>query len=276
MQNRPAVDRVRYEGMTTEELRGAFLVEDLFAPGEVRLAHWEPERTIIGGAVPGSGPLRLEAPEEIKAGFFNERRELGVVNLGGPGTVTVDGSAHELGTRDVLYVGRGAREVVFGGAGGENPAAYYLVSHPAHASHPTRRVTREEAQTTAIGSGGNASARVLRRHIHARGASSCQLVMGVTALEPGSVWNTMPPHTHTRRTEIYLYFDLEAGAAAFHFMGPPEATRHLVVRNRQAVLSPPWSTHFGVATSPYAFVWSMGGENQEFEDMQVLSLSQLR
>ncbi len=277
MQNRPAVDRVRYERLTTEELRRAFLVEDLFATGEVRLAHWEPERTIIGGAVPAGGPLRLLAPEEIKARFFTERRELGVVNLGGPGAVTVDGSAHELGARDVLYVGRGAREVVFEGARSENAPAYYLVSHPAHATHPTRRVTCAEAQTTAIGSGANASARVLRRHIHAQGASSCQLVMGVTALEPGSVWNTMPPHTHTRRTEIYLYFDLRPRRGRLPLHGPAGSdTRHLVVRNRQAVLSPPWSTHFGVATSPYAFVWSMGGENQEFEDMQAVSLERLR
>jgi 4-deoxy-L-threo-5-hexosulose-uronate ketol-isomerase len=242
----------------------------------VRLVHWEPERTVIGGVVPGASPLRLEAPEEIRAAFFNERRELGIVNLGAAGTVTVDGNAHELGSRDVLYVGRGAREVVFARASGADTPAYYLVSHPAHATHPTRRVTRDEAQATAIGSGANASARVLRRHIHGKGALSCQLVMGVTSLEPGSVWNTMPPHTHTRRTEIYLYFDLEPGAAAFHFMGPPEATRHLVVRNRQAVLSPPWSTHFGAATSPYAFVWSMGGENQEFEDMQAVPLERLR
>jgi 4-deoxy-L-threo-5-hexosulose-uronate ketol-isomerase len=276
MENRPFVDRVRFERMNTDELRQAFLVDELFARGEVRLVHWEAERTIIGSAVPTSSALALEAPPEIKAAFFTERRELGVVNLGARGTVTVDGQAHELGPRDILYVGRGSREVRLSSQSDFEPALFYLVSHPAHATHPTRRVTAEEAETAHLGSAVNATARTLRRYIHGRGAASCQLVMGVTATEPGSVWNTIPPHTHTRRTEIYLYFDLEPGAAAFHFMGPPDGTRHLVVRNRQAVLSPPWSTHFGAATSPYAFVWSMGGENQEFEDMQTVELDRLK
>jgi 4-deoxy-L-threo-5-hexosulose-uronate ketol-isomerase len=276
MLSRPFVDRVRFEHMTTEELRAAFLVEELFAPDEVRLVHWEAERTIIGSAVPVSAPLVLLPPDEIKAPSFTARRELGIVNVGARGTVTVDRQEHELGPRDVLYVGRGSQEITFTSQRKGEPALFYLVSHPAHATHPTRRVTVEEAQTARLGAAENASARVLRRHIHTQGALSCQLVMGVTAIEPGSVWNTLPPHTHTRRTEIYLYFDLQPGAAAFHFMGPPESTRHLVVRNRQAVLSPPWSMHFGAATSPYAFVWSMGGENQEFEDMQTVELDRLR
>jgi 4-deoxy-L-threo-5-hexosulose-uronate ketol-isomerase len=275
-QNRPAVDRFRYERMTTEDLRAAFLVEDLFERDAVRLVHWESERTIIGGAVPADRTLALEAPADIKAPFFAARRELGVVNVGGPGTVRVDGDTHELGPRDILYVGRGARDILFSSARSSEPAQLYLVSHPAHASHPTRRVTREEAELARIGSADDASARVLRRHIHGQGALSCQLVMGVTTLERGSVWNTMPPHTHARRTEIYLYFDLQPEALAFHFMGPPDATRHLVVRDRQAVLSPPWSMHFGAGTSPYAFVWSMGGENQEFEDMQAVELGSIR
>lgn len=274
--NRPAVDRERFERMSTEELRQAFLVEDLFARDEVRLAHWEHERTIIGSAVPATRALRLEAPDEIKAPFFNARRELGVVNVGGLGRVRVDGQVYELGPRDVLYVGRGAREVAFESVRASEPAQLYLVSHPAHAAHPTRLIKVEEAQASRIGSADNASARVLRRYVHPQGAASCQLVMGVTALGPGSVWNTMPPHTHARRTEVYLYFDLPPGAVVFHFMGPPERTRHLVVRDRQAVLSPPWSTHFGAATAPYAFVWSMGGENQEFEDMQAVALERLR
>jgi len=276
MQTRPLADPVRYERMTGDELRASFLVEDLFAPGDLRLIHWEAERTIIGSAVPTSSPLRLEAPPEIKAPFFTARRELGIVNLGGAGSVTVEGERHELHRRDGLYVGRGSPEVVFASARAQEPALFYLVSHPAHATLPARRVSSEEAQTVRIGTEANASVRVLRRYIHAAGIGSCQLVMGVTDLEPGSVWNTMPPHTHTRRTEIYLYFDLEPGAVAFHFMGPPESTRHVVVRDLQAVLSPPWSMHFGAATSRYAFVWSMGGENQEFEDMQAVELETLR
>jgi 4-deoxy-L-threo-5-hexosulose-uronate ketol-isomerase len=276
MQTRRLVDPVHYERMTSEELRAAFLVEDLFAAGELRLVQWEAERTVLGGAVPRESALALEAPPEIKADSFAERREIGIVNLGASGTVTVEGARHALAPRDGLYVGRGSREIAFASDRPDAPAFFYLVSHPAHARLPVRQVTAQAAETVRIGSPQNASARVLRRYIHARGISSCQLVMGVTDLDPGCVWNTMPPHTHARRTEIYLYFDLEPEAVALHVMGPPDKTRHLVVRNFQAVLSPSWSMHFAAATSRYAFVWSMGGENQEFEDMQAVSMDQLR
>jgi 4-deoxy-L-threo-5-hexosulose-uronate ketol-isomerase len=276
MQTRSLVDPVRYERMTGEELRAAFLVEDLFAPDEVRLVHWEAERTILGSVVPRRSPLALEAPAEIAAPFFAARRELGVVNLGGPGTVTVDGHKHELGRRDGLYVGKGSREIVFASSREKDPGLFYLVSHPAHAGLPSARVSPAEAETVRLGSQANASVRVLRRYIHPRGVASCQLVMGVTDVEEGSVWNSVPPHTHHRRTEIYLYFDLDPSAFALHVMGPPEKTRHLIVRNLQAVLAPSWSMHFGVATGRYAFVWSMGGENQEFEDMQGVDVGRLR
>jgi 4-deoxy-L-threo-5-hexosulose-uronate ketol-isomerase len=276
MQTRRLVDPVHYERMTGEELRAAFLVEDLFVPGELRLVHWEAERTILGGAVPRESALSLEAPAEIKAEYFAWHREIGIINLGASGSATVDGERHRLAPRDGLYVGRGSREIVFASDRPDEPALFYLVSHPAHAALPVRAVTAQAAETVRIGSRANASARVLRRYIHARGIESCQLVMGVTDLEPGCVWNTMPPHTHVRRTEIYLYFDLEPEAIALHVMGPPDETRHIVVRNLQAVLSPSWSMHFGAATSRYAFVWSMGGENQEFEDMQTVTLDRLR
>lgn len=262
--------------MTTEELRQSFLVEDLFTPDEVRLLHWEAERTVIGSVVPRSGPLTLPAPAELRAPNFLARRELGIVNIGGPGTVTADGTPYALETRDVLYVARGTREVVFASQHEDRAAEFYLVSHGAHATHPTRLVKSDEPRPQAIGTSAAASARVLRRYVHAGAVPTCQLVMGITETDPGNVWNTCPPHTHARRTEIYLYFQLEPDAAVFHFMGPPEATRHLVVRNRQAVLSPPWSVHFGAATSRYAFVWSMGGENQEFEDMDHVPLPSLR
>jgi 4-deoxy-L-threo-5-hexosulose-uronate ketol-isomerase len=276
MLNRPAVDRARYERMNTTELREAFLVEDLFADDEVRLLHWEPERTIIGGAVPRSRPLALPAPAEVRADHMLARRELGVVNVGGPGLVTTDGQRRELAARDILYVGRGTRQVEFASAGGDRPAAFYLVSHGAHAEKDTRLVRQADARVKNIGSPAGASARTLRQYVYAGAVPTCQLVMGITDLEPGSVWNTCPPHTHARRTEIYLYFDLEPGAVALHVMGPPEETRHLVVRDRQAVLSPPWSMHFGAATSRYAFVWSMGGENQDFDDMDHVPLDRLR
>jgi 4-deoxy-L-threo-5-hexosulose-uronate ketol-isomerase len=276
MQTRFLVDPAHYERMTVAELRAAFLVEDLFAPDEVRLVHWEAERTILGSAVPRRSSLTLDAPAELSAPFFAARRELGVVNLGGPGAVTVDGQKHELGRRDGLYIGRGSREVVFASDRDADPAFFYLVSHPAHASHASARVRQAEAETVKLGSQTNASVRVLRRYIHARGIPSCQLVMGVTDIEEGSVWNSIPPHTHYRRTEVYLYFDLAPNDFALHVMGPPENTRHLVVRNLQAVLAPSWSMHFGVATGRYAFVWSMGGENQEFEDMQAVEVGRLR
>jgi 4-deoxy-L-threo-5-hexosulose-uronate ketol-isomerase len=275
MQLRSLADRVRFERMTTDELREAFLVNGLFRPGEVQLCLWEAERTIVGSVYPTDRSLQLEAPREIGASFFLERRELGVVNVGGSGAVTVDGVRHVLSCRDVLYAGRGSREVTFASSDPSAPALFWLVSLPVHATQRTRLVRAAEAETVRIGDAMHASVRVLRRHVHLRGAESCQLVMGVTDLEPGSVWNTMPPHTHSRRTEIYLYFDME-GAAAFHFMGPPESTRHLVVRNLEAVLSPSWSMHFAAGTSRYAFVWSMGGENQEFEDMQGVPLQELR
>ncbi len=277
METRRLVHPEHYPALSGEELRKHFLVDDLFSPGEVKLVQWEGERTIIGSAVPLATPLPLASPEEIKAGHFSDRRELGVANLGNAGgTVTVDGTAHPLAPRDFLYISRGAGDVSFASDSLDDPALFYLVSHPAHAAHPTTLVHQAEAETVTIGSPETSSVRTLRRYIHARGVKSCQLVMGYTDLAVGSVWNTMPPHTHTRRTEIYLYFDMDPGAVGFHFMGPPDTTRHIVVRNLQAVLSPAWSMHFGAATSRYAFVWSMGGENQEFEDMHGVTLDRLR
>jgi 4-deoxy-L-threo-5-hexosulose-uronate ketol-isomerase len=275
MEHRNLVDSVRAESMNATELRSTFLVQGLFAPGDLKLLHWEAERTIVGSAVPLEAPLALEAPPEIKAPFFCARRELGVLNLGGGGRVEVDGVEHALAHRDGLYVGRGSKDVAFRSDDPARPALFYLVSHPCHAEYPTKTVTPAEAETFRIGDQGHASVRVLRRYIHAGGPKSGQLVMGVTDLEPGSVWNTMPPHSHARRTEVYLYFDMEPGAVTFHFMGRPGETRHLVVRNLEAVLSPSWSMHFAAGSSRYAFVWSMGGENQEFDDMQGVPLDSL-
>lgn len=276
METRRLVHPDHYLRMSGEELRQSFLVEGLFTKGEVKLVHWEGERTIIGSAVPLETPLPLLSPAEIKADHFSDRREIGIANLGGAGKVTIDGASHALASRDLYYVSKGVADIVFSSDHPAAPALFYIVSHPAHAAHPSALIRQADAETVTIGAAATASARTLRRYIHPRGVRSCQLVMGITDLETGSVWNTMPPHTHTRRTEIYLYFDLDPGAVAFHFMGPPEQTRHLVVRNFEAVLSPAWSMHFGAATSRYAFVWSMGGENQEFEDMQGVTLDRLR
>jgi 4-deoxy-L-threo-5-hexosulose-uronate ketol-isomerase len=262
--------------MGTEELRAHFLVSGLFAPGAVTLRLVDLDRVILGGAVPTTAPLRLEAPEAIRSEYFCERRELGVLNVGGPGAVTADGARHALAAHDVLYVGRGTRDVTFASDDAARPARFYLVSYPAHAAHPTTRVTPAEADVLELGSAETANKRRVRRYVHAGGARSAQLVMGVTTLEPGSVWNTMPAHTHHRRSEVYLYFELPADAVVLHLLGEPTETRTLVVRDGDVALSPGWSVHAGCGTRAYAFCWAMGGENQDYADMQAVAMEDLR
>lgn len=262
--------------MTTEELRATFLVDDLFVPGQVVLHAIDLDRVIIGSAVPAKQPLSLGAPEAIAAEYFAERREIGILNIGGPGRVQVDGTAHELNTRDALYVGRGSREVVFESDDDARPARYYIVSYPAHAAHPTKRVTAQDANPAVLGGQPTANERTLAKYFHPDAMPTAQLVMGVTRLHEGNVWNTMPPHTHQRRTEVYLYFDLPEDAVVFHMMGEPTETRNLVVRSGQVVLSPSWSIHAGCGTASYSFCWAMGGENQVFSDMQGVAMKDLR
>lgn len=269
-------DPVRAEALSTEELRASFLLDSLFGADRISLVFSDLDRAIVGSAVPASAPLSLEATPELRALFFCERRELGVLNIGGPGTVTVDGTDYSLDKRDGLYIGRGSREITFASGSAEHTAKFYLLSFPAHASHPTVRIGEAEAEKVRLGSPETANQRTLYKLIHPGGARSCQLVMGFTVLDPGSVWNTMPPHTHERRMEVYLYFDLLPGARVFHLMGRPGATRHLVVAEGEAVLSPSWSIHSGVGTGAYTFCWGMGGENQAFDDMDALTLGQLR
>jgi len=227
-------------------------------------------------SVPATRTLALGSAPELRAETFCERRELGVLNIGGPGTVTVDGVEHPLAGRDGLYVGRGSQAITFASDSAETPARYYLLSFPAHAAHPTVRIRQSEAEAVPLGSRESANQRTLYKLIHPGGVRSCQLVMGFTVLAPGSVWNTMPPHTHERRMEVYLYFDLPADARVFHFMGRPEATRHLVVADGQAVISPSWSIHCGAGTAAYSFCWGMGGENQAFDDMDPVVLHELK
>ena len=262
--------------MSTEELRAHFLVTGLFVPGAVNFELVDLDRVVLGGAVPTDVPLRLESPEALRADYFTERRELGVLNIGGAGSVTVGGTRHPLAHRDVLYVGRGSRDVTFESDDAARPARYYLVSYPAHAAHPTRRVTPDEAFGGELGNAERANRRTIRRYVHTGGAASAQLVMGVTTLEPGSVWNTMPAHTHERRTEIYLYFDLPADAVVLHLMGEPTETRTLVARDGEVALSPGWSVHAGCGTASYSFCWAMGGENQDYADMQGVGMEELR
>jgi 4-deoxy-L-threo-5-hexosulose-uronate ketol-isomerase len=250
--------------LTTQEIRRDFLVDGLFEPGRIRLAATGLDRLIAGGIMPAS-ELVLETAPELRAEYFHERRETGIINIGAAGRVMVDGAEYVLGTRECLYIGMGARDVRFYSCPGE-PAAYYLLSCPAHRQFPTRPATHEDAAIVETGDARNASRRRIVRYIHERGIESCQLVMGYTELAEGSVWNTWPAHTHARRSEVYLYFDCNGGVVT-HLLGVPTETRHVIVRDRQAVLSPPWSIHAGVGTCPYRFVWGMAGENRTFEDM---------
>lgn len=269
-------DATRTRTLTTQELRASFLVEGLFEVGRINLRLIDLDRVVLGGAVPTSTPLKLEAPSDLKAEFFCQRRELGVLNIGGPGVVTVDGVAYPLGRRDLVFAGRGSRDIAFASDNPSEPARFYLVSYPAHAAHPTASVTASAVQSGEIGAQETANRRRISRYVHADGIQSAQLVMGMTALEPGSVWNTMPAHVHARRTEVYLYFDLPADAVVFHQMGEPSETRHLIVRDGDVALSPGWSIHAGCGTTNYAFCWAMGGENQDYADMQTVATAELR
>jgi 4-deoxy-L-threo-5-hexosulose-uronate ketol-isomerase len=253
-------------GMTTEQLRERFLVEELFVDGEVRLTYSHEDRMVIGGA---AGSADLPCPDELRSEYFLERRELGVVNVGGPGTVTVDDVRYELGAKECLYVGRGARRVSFDGR-------FYLVSTPAHASFPTVKATLDDAEPVRLGGREGSNERTIYKYIHLKGIQSSQLVLGVTVLEPGSMWNTMPCHTHERRTEVYFYFDLAESDRVVHLMGRPDQTRNLIVAGEQAVISPCWSVHCGFGTRSYAFVWAMGGENQAYEDVEPVAIGDLR
>lgn len=276
MEIRYAVGRKEYERMTTQELREAFLVDDVFTPGEIQLAYWETDRAVVGSVVPTSSPLKLEGADELASDFFCQRREIGLLNIGAPGQVTVDGTAYDLAPLDCLYVGRGSREVTFTSADPAHPAKFYLISYPAHAVYPTTLATQKDANQRHLGSPETSNQRTLSQYVHENGVQSGQLVMGFTQLAPGSVWNTMPPHTHARRSEIYLYFNIPAEAAVVHLMGPSDETRHLLIHNEEIVLSPIWSIHAGCGTQAYSFVWAMGGENQRFDDMDAVAVGDLR
>ncbi len=263
--------------LSPAELRARFLLSDLFQPGAVTARYTDLDRMIVGAALPLAAPLLLPAAKETGTAFFLERREIGLLNLGGPGVVRVGGVAWALDHLDCLYIGRGEPDVVFESVPGTTAAApqFFFVSAPAHATHPVALVRRAEVRTDPIGDPAKANRRRINKLIHPDGVKSCQLVLGFTEFEPGSVWNTMPPHTHSRRSEVYLYFDL-GDAVAFHFLGEPHATRHLVVRDREAVLSPSWSIHCGAGTGAFRFLWAMAGDNQTFADMDPVPLGALR
>jgi len=262
--------------MTTRELREAFLVENLMQDDEIKLTYSHYDRVIVGGVKPVSTAVALGNPSELRADFFLERRELGIINVGGKGIVEADGTAYDLNKLDCLYLGKGIKSVSFTSADIAHPAIFYLLSAPAHAHYPVQLMRKEEASPMNIGSVETSNERTIYKYIHAEGLKSCQLVMGLTVLKTGSVWNTMPAHTHTRRMEAYFYFDLPEVQRAFHFMGEPTETRHLVVSNNQAVLSPPWSIHCGCGTSNYSFIWGMAGENYNYTDMDMVAIGEMK
>lgn len=269
-------DPVRYPRMTTGEIRETFLLSGLYEPGKLNLSYVDLDRSVVGFAAPVAGSIALPAYPELRAEYFLERREIGVLNVGGAGTVSVDGKSYDLNNLDLIYVSKGKRQVDFASKDKTKPAAFYLLSYPAHAEYPVALVRKEEANPTELGSVETCNKRTICKYIHREGARSCQIVMGVTHLSPGSNWNTMPPHTHMRRSEIYMYFNVAEDARIVHLMGPPEETRHLVIEDKEIVVSPGWSIHSGVGTRAYSFCWGMGGENQDYADMDPAPVQSLR
>jgi len=276
MQVRNAVSPGEARQFDTTQLREAFLIQDLFKPGELSMTYSHIDRIIAGGAVPEAKELALAAGKEIGADSFLERRELGLINIGSAGTVSVDGQEFALDTRDGLYIGRGAKDIKLSSTDKNEPAKFYFLSAPAHSSYPNRKVSLDEAKQVHLGERKDSNVRTIYQYIHPAVLESCQLVMGMTILEPENVWNTMPTHTHDRRMEVYLYFNLPEDSVVFHYMGEPEETRHVVVRNEQAVINPSWSIHSGVGTTNYTFIWGMVGENQTFTDMDHVPMEQLK
>jgi 4-deoxy-L-threo-5-hexosulose-uronate ketol-isomerase len=269
-------DPVRYPRMTTDEIRETFLLYALYEPGKLHVNYVDLDRAVIGMAVPLDSPIALPTYPELRAAYLTEHRELGVLNIGGNGIVRVEGMSYELENLDVLYIGRGNAEVGFESRDKAAPAVFYLLSYPAHAGYPIALVRKDEANPTELGSVETCNRRTICKYIHLGGAASCQLVMGVTHLHPGSAWNTMPPHTHMRRSEVYMYFNVAEDARVIHLMGPPGETRHIVMANRDVVVSPGWSIHAGVGTRAYSFCWGMGGENQDYADMDPAPVGSLR
>ncbi len=276
MQVRYAVGPHETRHFTTSELRANFLVETLFEPDRIQLCYSHYDRVIVGGVLPVSEPVNLPTYPELRSDYFLERREMGVINVGDVGTIEVDGQTYDLGKLDCLYIGRDSQQVAFRSQSTDSPARFYLLSAPAHKEFPTRKAAQNEVFSAPMGSSETANERVIYRYIHKDGLPSCQLVMGLTILQTGSVWNTMPAHVHDRRMEAYFYFDLAPTHRVLHLMGQPTETRHLFVANHQAVISPPWSVHSGCGTANYSFIWGMAGENLDYADMDMTAIADLR
>lgn len=286
MDVRTAVSPKDAKYYTTDRLREEFLIQDLFVPGEIKFVYSHIDRIITGAAVPVK-PIQLTAGEELRAEYFLERREMGVINIGGKGMITIDGKLYTVDSREGMYIGMGSKDIVFASEDTKDPAKFYINSAPAHKTYKTVLIKPEgkaaddvvivkDSNKVELGSLEESNHRTICKYILPGQVESCQLEMGMTKLEPGSVWNTMPCHTHERRMEVYLYFDMDEDSLVMHYMGEPDETRHIVMRNEEAVISPSWSIHSGCGTKAYTFIWGMVGENQDYNDQDVISMKDLR
>jgi len=271
-QNSPA----ETSGMNTEQVRKNFLVDNLMQADTIQLVYSHYDRVIIGGVKPVNNKVELINESELRAEYFLERREMGIINVGGAGKVTADGEEFALEKLEAVYLGKGTKAVSFASADAKAPAIFYILCTPAHQAYPSKKCSKEQAAPVALGDAATSNKRTIYKYIHAEGIQSCQLVMGLTVLEAGSVWNSVPPHTHTRRMEVYFYFDVAEAQRMFHMMGEPTETRHVVMANHQAIISPPWSVHFGCGTANYGFIWGMAGENKTFTDMDPAPIADLK
>jgi 4-deoxy-L-threo-5-hexosulose-uronate ketol-isomerase len=276
MDIRYAVHPDHFKTLDAEAMRNHFLVEGLFEEDRLNMVYSHIDRIIVGGVYPVRESVRLEAAKALGVDYFLQRRELGIINIGSQGAVLIDGAEYGLGNKEGLYIGMGCRDISFRSSNTKNPAKFYFNSTPAHCAYPVVAVSKSNAQQVKLGSAEKSNLRTINQFVHPNVLKSCQLVMGMTELAPGSVWNTMPSHTHDRRMEVYFYFDLPGDSVVFHLMGEPKETRHIVVRNEQAVITPSWSIHSGVGTSNYTFIWGMAGENQTFTDMDDVPMSDLK
>jgi 4-deoxy-L-threo-5-hexosulose-uronate ketol-isomerase len=276
MDIRHAIHPDHMKTLDTREILNYFLIEGLFERGNINMVYSHIDRIIAGGVCPTDTEEELKGTKELGVDFFLQRREMGIINIGSKGIVSVDGNQYPLESRECLYIAMGSRDVSFKSSDKNHPAKFYFNSTPAHAAYPTVKLSMKDAKQLHLGAPDKSNVRTIYQFIHPSVLKSCQLVMGLTVLEQNSMWNTMPCHTHDRRMEVYLYFDLPKDSLVFHFMGDPKETRHIVVRNEQAVISPSWSIHSGVGTSHYSFIWGMAGENQTFTDMDEISMSELR
>lgn len=276
LEERDYSNKKDYKTYDTERLREEFLIENVFGVDEIRFVYSYIDRIVVGGVIPVEKTVELESAPELRAEHFLDRREMGVINIGGKGEIDVDGKIYTFNQFDCIYIGRGAKKITFKSLDKDKPARFYINSTPAHTSYPTVFMSLEDADHRHLGSQATCNERTINRYIIPEKIKTCQLTMGLTHLEVGSAWNTMPSHTHARRMEVYLYFDIESNEAVFHFMGPKDQTRHILVHNEQAVISPSWSIHSGVGTKNYTFIWGMCGENQDFDDMDHIETKDLK